>query len=92
MRVPSCTPTRCTFSVSLWLDLLSCRLAEEHYCPAVAKANYCRSSRRSTRNPRGQLSLMGVTKTVAPQQIREAYDAGLRIFGENRVQEFATKG
>ncbi|MCU1268950.1 MAG: hypothetical protein JWN74_244 [Acidobacteriaceae bacterium] len=34
---------------------------------------------------------MGVTKTVAPQQIREAYDAGLRIFGENRVQEFATK-
>jgi PLP dependent protein len=38
-----------------------------------------------------QITLIGVTKTVAPQQIREAYDAGLRIFGENRVQEFATK-
>jgi pyridoxal phosphate enzyme (YggS family) len=42
------------------------------------------------RNPE-DIILMGVTKTVAPQQIREAYDAGLRIFGENRVQEFATK-
>ena len=38
-----------------------------------------------------EVILMGVTKTVAAQQIREAYDAGLRIFGENRVQEFATK-
>jgi pyridoxal phosphate enzyme (YggS family) len=38
-----------------------------------------------------QITLMGVTKTFAPEQIREAYAAGLRIFGENRVQEFATK-
>lgn len=38
-----------------------------------------------------QITLIGVTKTVAPQQIREAYNAGLRTFGENRVQEFATK-
>ena len=38
-----------------------------------------------------EVILMGVTKTVAAQQIREAYDAGLRIFGENRVQEFSTK-
>lgn len=34
---------------------------------------------------------MAVTKTVAPQQIREAYAAGLRCFGENRVQEFVSK-
>ena len=34
---------------------------------------------------------MAVTKTVPPERIREAYDAGLRLFGENRVQEFATK-
>jgi pyridoxal phosphate enzyme (YggS family) len=45
---------------------------------------------RAHRNPE-EIILMGVTKTVPPQQIREAYDAGLRIFGENRVQEFATK-
>ncbi|HJT69149.1 MAG TPA: YggS family pyridoxal phosphate-dependent enzyme [Terriglobales bacterium] len=38
-----------------------------------------------------EIILMGVTKTVEPQRIREAYEAGLRIFGENRVQEFGEK-
>ncbi len=37
------------------------------------------------------ITLMAVTKTVSPERIREAYGAGLRIFGENRVQEFARK-
>ena len=45
---------------------------------------------RAHRDP-DDIVLMGVTKTVSPQQIREAYAAGIRIFGENRVQEFATK-
>jgi pyridoxal phosphate enzyme (YggS family) len=45
---------------------------------------------RVQRNPE-DVALMGVTKTVASPRIREAYAAGLRIFGENRVQEFATK-
>jgi len=48
------------------------------------------AARRVHRNPE-DVTLMGVSKTVAPQQMREAYAAGLRIFGENRVQEFATK-
>ena len=34
---------------------------------------------------------MGVSKTHPPELIREAYAAGLRLFGENRVQEFAGK-
>lgn len=34
---------------------------------------------------------MAVSKTHPPEQIREAYNAGLRLFGENRVQEFAGK-
>lgn len=34
---------------------------------------------------------MAVTKTHAPDRILEAYAAGLRLFGENRVQEFAAK-
>ena len=34
---------------------------------------------------------MAVTKTHPPERIREAFDAGLRLFGENRVQEFAGK-
>ena len=34
---------------------------------------------------------MAVTKTHPPERIREAYESGLRLFGENRVQEFAGK-
>lgn len=34
---------------------------------------------------------MAVTKTHSPERIREAYDSGLRLFGENRVQEFSAK-
>jgi pyridoxal phosphate enzyme (YggS family) len=38
-----------------------------------------------------EIALMGVTKTHPPERIREAYAAGLRLFGENRVQEFSAK-
>ncbi len=34
---------------------------------------------------------MGVSKTFPAECIREAYAAGLRVFGENRVQEYAAK-
>src|SRR5579872_2857001 len=37
------------------------------------------------------VELMAVSKTHPPERIREAYAAGLRLFGENRVQEFAGK-
>jgi len=37
------------------------------------------------------VALMAVTKTHPPERICEAYAAGLRLFGENRVQEFAAK-
>nr|WP_259404224.1 YggS family pyridoxal phosphate-dependent enzyme [Hymenobacter sp. HSC-4F20] len=35
--------------------------------------------------------LVAVTKTHPVERLREAYDAGARIFGENRVQEMAAK-
>jgi pyridoxal phosphate enzyme (YggS family) len=35
--------------------------------------------------------LIAVTKTQPPQKIKEAYDGGQRIFGENRVQEMVDK-
>ncbi len=41
---------------------------------------------RSGRSP-DQVTLVAVTKTVDTETIKEAIDAGLRIFGENRVQE-----
>ncbi|PYV47052.1 MAG: YggS family pyridoxal phosphate-dependent enzyme [Acidobacteria bacterium] len=48
------------------------------------------SAQRSPRNPQ-EITLMAVAKTVSADRIREAYDAGIRVFGENRVQEFASK-
>jgi PLP dependent protein len=48
------------------------------------------AARRAGRNP-GEVSLMAVTKTFAAERIVEAYQAGLRLFGENRVREFAEK-
>ncbi len=48
------------------------------------------AARRSNREAR-EISLMAVTKTVSPERIREAYMTGIRLFGENRVQEFAGK-
>jgi len=45
---------------------------------------------RASRSP-ADIRLMAVTKAHPPERIREAYAAGLRLFGENRVQEFATK-
>lgn len=48
------------------------------------------AARRAGRNPE-EITLMGVSKTFPVERIREAYAAGLRVFGENRVQEFAEK-
>jgi PLP dependent protein len=48
------------------------------------------AARRAGRNPE-EIALMAVTKTHSPERIREAHAAGLRLFGENKVQEFAGK-
>lgn len=45
---------------------------------------------RAGRAPQ-DVKLVAVSKTVPPALIRRAYDAGLREFGENRVQEAAAK-
>src|ERR1700739_4867316 len=48
------------------------------------------AARRAGRLPE-EIALMAVTKTQPAERIREAYHAGQRLFGENRVQEFAAK-
>jgi pyridoxal phosphate enzyme (YggS family) len=48
------------------------------------------AARRAGRRPE-EIALMAVSKTQPPERIRETYDAGQRLFGENRVQEFAAK-
>ncbi|MSQ33329.1 MAG: YggS family pyridoxal phosphate-dependent enzyme [Dehalococcoidia bacterium] len=45
---------------------------------------------RAARDPRG-VTLVAVSKTFPPAAIAEAYRAGLRHFGENRVQEAQEK-
>ena len=45
---------------------------------------------RAGRKPE-DIKLIAVTKTVGIQQIKEAIDAGLRIFGESKVQEAREK-
>jgi PLP dependent protein len=44
---------------------------------------------RSTHNQ--QVRLVAVSKTKPPELLREAYDAGQRVFGENYVQELLEK-
>jgi pyridoxal phosphate enzyme (YggS family) len=48
------------------------------------------AAHRKGRKP-GDIALMAVSKTVAADNIRKAYQAGLRLFGESRVQEMAAK-
>ncbi len=41
--------------------------------------------------PEGSVTLMAVTKTVLPQKVNAALDAGISLVGENRVQELLSK-
>ena len=41
--------------------------------------------------PRASVRLLAVSKTKPPEAVREAADCGLRLFGENRIQEAQSK-
>jgi pyridoxal phosphate enzyme (YggS family) len=49
-----------------------------------------KAAARAGRDPAG-ITLVAVTKTMPVERIREAIDAGQRVFGENRVQEAQVK-
>jgi pyridoxal phosphate enzyme (YggS family) len=57
---------------------------------SAVKDRITSAASRSGRNV-GDIALMAVSKTQPTERIREAYEAGQRLFGENRVQEFAAK-
>jgi pyridoxal phosphate enzyme (YggS family) len=57
---------------------------------AQVRERIAAAARRAGRKS-DEIMLMGVSKTFPAERIREAYAAGLRVFGENKVQEFATK-
>ncbi len=51
----------------------------------IARAAECAGRRAE------EITLVAVSKTFSADAIRAAYEAGLRAFGENRVQEFESK-
>jgi len=46
---------------------------------------------RHANRPESEVALMAVSKMHPPEAVVEAYAAGLRLFGENRVQEWQQK-
>jgi PLP dependent protein len=57
---------------------------------AAVRDRMAESARRAGRRA-DDITLMAVSKTYPPDRIREAHAGGLRLFGENRVQELAGK-
>lgn len=63
-------------SIKANIDKINARIA----------AAAARSGRKAS-----DITLIAVSKTVGAEQVREAYEAGIRNFGENRAQELALK-
>ena len=57
---------------------------------AAVRERIHRAARRAGRDP-GEIELLAVSKTMPLDIVREGYRAGLRQFGENRIQEGAAK-
>lgn len=57
---------------------------------ALVKKNMETACRKAGRNP-DEASLIAVSKTKPIEMLREAYEAGCRDFGENKVQEIMDK-
>jgi PLP dependent protein len=57
---------------------------------AILHERIAAAARRAGRDA-DEIKLMAVSKTFSAAAILEAYNAGQRVFGENRVQEFADK-
>jgi pyridoxal phosphate enzyme (YggS family) len=54
------------------------------------EARIARAAERAGRK-RSEITLVAVTKKFPAEIMRQAYDGGLRVFGENYVQEFEAK-
>jgi PLP dependent protein len=57
---------------------------------AAVQERIAAAARRAGRDP-AEVTLVAVSKTHAPEEVAAAYAAGLRVFGENRVEEAAPK-
>ncbi len=72
--------------------LLSSKELSTHIAENISaiQQRICEAAKRAGRDP-NDVGLMAVTKTQPAEKIIAAYEAGIRYFGENRVQEFAGK-
>lgn len=57
---------------------------------AVVRSRMVHACERARRDPTS-VNLLLASKTVEPERIREAYQAGVKLFGENRAQELVEK-
>ena len=57
---------------------------------AQVEERIAKAAERAGRS-RGDITLVAVTKKFPAEVMREAYNLGLRVFGENYVQEFESK-
>src|SRR6185436_1494605 len=57
---------------------------------AAVRERIARAAARAGRTP-DDVTLVAVAKTHPPERVREAFAAGLRDFGENKVQEAEAK-
>lgn len=71
-------------------SFLETRKADIQYNLDVINERIAESAIKSGRNP-GDVTLMAVTKTVDPIFINYALDYGVKMIGENRVQEMLRK-
>jgi len=49
-----------------------------------------KAAERAARKPE-DITLVAASKTMSAEKVREAFDAGIRVFGENRAQEITAK-
>lgn len=57
---------------------------------AQVQKNINKSCNKINRDP-NEVTLIAVSKTKPVEMLKEAYDAGARVFGENKVQEIVDK-
>ena len=57
---------------------------------AVVQENINKACKNAGRSPK-EVTLISVSKTKPVEMLQEAYDAGARVFGENKVQEIMDK-
>lgn len=56
----------------------------------TVKEAVCRAAKKAGRDP-DKITLVAISKTVDSNKIREAFEAGQNVFGENRIQEAINK-